>query len=278
MDDLDAAKNGLVVTSALPIDDICGTGSLLSGSSLLSLSGGSLDAAASCEFTVTLSIPGGISPVTLINATSQVSGELNGFAVTGPSASDEIRVENLSFRETFNPPGPTPAGETVTLSITIENLDAALPVSGIGFTNDLDNTLSGLVAKGLPRYDVCGTGSILSGTSFLTFSEGSLNAGVSCTFDIQLLIPDTAGTGDYLNTTSELTSNGIVVSPAASATMEVASATSDGNPDSGGGGGSSGICFINALDTQMAMPFGVVAGIAVLMTAIVGICHSPKEK
>ena len=268
-DNLDAALSGLVATG-LPVVDICGTGSSLSGTNTLTFTGGVLGAGASCEFTVTVAIPEGTSPVTLINTTSQVTGIINSLAVTGFPASDEISVESVNFSETFNQLSPTPAGETVTLSITIENLDAALPVSGIAFTNNLGNTLSGLVAEGLPQYDICGTGSVLSGTSFLTLSGGSLDAGASCTFDIQLSVPDTATSGVYLNTTSDLTSNGIVVSSAASATMEVFSGSD--NID-----GSSGICFINAVDTGIVVPFGWIACFAIIMIVFIGIYQTRRK-
>ena len=274
-DDLENVLSGLAA-EGLPLNDMCGDGSSLAFddfTGVLTFSGGSLDAEASCEFTVGLPIPADTSPVTLINTTSEVAGEIMGLPVIGSLASDEIRVETLGFSETFIQQGPTPAGETVTLSITIANLDAVLPISGIAFTNDLDNTLSGLRAQGLPQYDICGTGSVLSGTSFLTFSEGSLAAAASCTFDIQLLIPGTAAAGDYLNTTSDLTSNGIIVSSAVSATMEVTEANSEGNPDSGG---SNGFCFINACHTRIGSPFGWMTGIAVTMIAIIGICQSRK--
>jgi uncharacterized repeat protein (TIGR01451 family) len=268
-DNLDAALSGLVATG-LPVVDICETGSSLSGTNTLTFTGGVLGAGASCEFTVTVAIPEGTSPVTLINTTSQVTGIINSLAVTGFPASDEISVESVNFSETFNQLSPTPAGETVTLSITIENLDAALPVSGIAFTNNLGNTLSGLVAEGLPQYDICGTGSVLSGTSFLTLSGGSLDAGASCTFDIQLSVPDTATSGVYLNTTSDLTSNGIVVSSAASATMEVFQGSD--NID-----GSSGICFINAVDTGIVVPFGWIAGFAIIMIVFIGIYQTRRK-
>lgn len=271
-DDLENVLSGLVAEGP-PLNDMCSDGSSLAFddvTGVLTFSGGSLDAEASCEFTVTLSIPADTSPVTLINTTSGVTGEIDGLPVTGSPAIDEMRVESVKFSETFKQLGPTPAGEIVTLSVTIANMDAALPVSGIAFANDLDNTLTGLVAKGLPLDDICGSGSVLSGTSFLTFSEGSLAAAASCTFDIQLLIPDTAAAGDYVNTTSDLTSNGIVVSSAASATMEV-------DPAQGSDGGSSGLCFINAFDTPIVIPYEWITGFVVIMISLIGTIQSRRN-
>ena len=60
------------------------------------------------------------------------------------------------------------------------------------------------MATGLPMSDVCGAGSEISGTSFLTFTGGNLPAGASCTFPVEVQIPTTAVPGTFLNETSEL--------------------------------------------------------------------------
>ena len=61
-DDLDDVVDGLAVTSTLPLNDICGAGSSLIGTSLhpyLVFSGGSLVAGTSCTFDVVLTVPAG---------------------------------------------------------------------------------------------------------------------------------------------------------------------------------------------------------------------------
>ena len=104
--------------------------------------------------------------------------------------------------------GPGLPGNSVTLEFTIANLDPnGFAAADIGFTDDLDAVVSDLVAIGLPATDVCGPGSVISGTSVLTFSGGSLAAGASCTFSVTLLVPAGAAAGSHLNTTSSLTTD-----------------------------------------------------------------------
>ena len=101
---------------------------------------------------------------------------------------------------------PVRPGDGVTLEFTIANFDTNGSVAAdIGFTDNLDAVVSGLVATGLPATDVCGLGSEISGTSTLTFSGGSLAAGASCTFSVTLQVPASAGAGSHFNTTSSLT-------------------------------------------------------------------------
>jgi hypothetical protein len=101
---------------------------------------------------------------------------------------------------------PVLPGASVTLEFTIENFDQNNSVAAdIGFTDDLDAVVSGLVATGLPASNVCGPGSQVTGTSLLTFTGGSVAAGASCTFSVTLLVPGGAAPGDHLNTTSTLT-------------------------------------------------------------------------
>jgi len=101
---------------------------------------------------------------------------------------------------------PVLPGGSVTLEFTIENFDPNDSVAAdIGFTDDFDAVVSGLVATGLPATNVCGPGSQIAGASLLTLTGGSVAAGASCTFSVTLLVPGGAAPGDYLNTTSSLT-------------------------------------------------------------------------
>ncbi|HSR50049.1 MAG TPA: IPTL-CTERM sorting domain-containing protein [Acidobacteriota bacterium] len=213
-DDLDAALSGLEAVG-LPVNDVCGMGSQLSGTSLLTLTGGVLSAGGSCTFDVTLQVPamvpGGLS---FTNTTSSVSGQINGIAVTGPPASDNLLVSLLSLSKQFLS-AAVPNG-SVTLRFMIENLSSSVAASGLAFTDDLDAVISGLVASGLPANDVCGMGSQISGTSFLTFTGGSLAPLASCTFDVTLQVPGSAVPGSFLNSSSDLFQSGLDVAPSSS--------------------------------------------------------------
>ena len=125
-------------------------------------------------------------------------------AVAAPIGTAQV-IGPVTLTKTFTNDPVLPGG-SVTLEFTIENFDPNNSVAAdIGFTDDLDAVVSGLVATGLPASDVCGPGSQVAGTSLLTFTGGSVAAGASCTFSVTLLVPGDAASGDHLNTTSSLT-------------------------------------------------------------------------
>nr|WP_240451272.1 hypothetical protein [Wenzhouxiangella sp. XN201] len=208
-DDLDAALSGLQAVGT-PIGACGGT---LSGTSLLTFSGGNVAAASFCTFSVTLQVPAAVpSGTTATNITSSVTGTIDGVGVTGSPASDDLQVEQAGLSKAFD--GPTTATGTAVLTFTIQNFSTDA-LTGLSFTDDLSATLAGLAAVGLPMNDVCGAGSSISGTSFLTFSGGSLAAEESCSFDVTVQVPAGAAPGSYTNTTSDLSASGFVLAPAA---------------------------------------------------------------
>ncbi len=218
-DDLDAVLAGLVATG-LPASDVCGVGSQIAGTSLLTLTGGTLPPSGSCTFSVSLQVPAGV-PLgsTFVNTTSQVNGMVGAVAVSGGPATDELAIQSVQFGKAFS--GPSAAGATVDLSVTIDNLSAGNTLTGLAFTDDLGAVLPGLVATGLPQADVCGAGSSLSGSGVLTLAGGELAPGDSCTIVVSLQVPAGATAGSYPNTTSELFANGLSVAPPATATLAI---------------------------------------------------------
>ncbi|MDH3404749.1 MAG: hypothetical protein OEP45_14110, partial [Acidobacteriota bacterium] len=205
-DDLDDALPGLVAVG-LPADDVCGAGSQVSGTDFLTLTGGNLAAGASCTFSLTLQVPGSVGLGTIaINVTSSVSGTIDGLAVAGDPATAELLIDFFSFSKAFD--GPTVAGGTVDLTFSIVN-ESASEVSGIGFSDDLDAVVAGLEAVGLPASDVCGAGSQIAGTGFLTMTGGTLLPGASCSIVVTLQVPAGAAAGTFTNTTSDLLENGL---------------------------------------------------------------------
>jgi hypothetical protein len=220
-DDLGAALAGLAAVG-LPANDVCGAGSQISGTGLLSFTGGDLPAGGSCTFSVTVQVPAAAAAGSYTNTTSTVSGTVGGLPVTGNFATDDLSVSVFSFSKTFG--GPVPAGSTTTLEFTIQNLDASASVANIAFTDDLDAVVSGMVALGLPTSDVCGAGSLLSGTSIVALTGGNLGPGESCTFAVDVQVPADATPGTYVNTTSALTQGGIPIGEPAGADVEVEAA------------------------------------------------------
>ena len=99
-----------------------------------------------------------------------MTGTINGFPVVGDPASDVLEVTtppSITFSKSFN--NPAPVGGTETLTFTITN-NGPNTESNLSFSDNLDDVVTGLVAIGLPVADVCGTGSTLTGTDFLTMT------------------------------------------------------------------------------------------------------------
>ncbi len=128
-DDLDAALSGLVATG-LPQSDVCGTGSTLSGTSTISLSGGNIADGATCTFSVTLQTPTGTSG-DFVSSTSELTGNQDGgsgaVAIdTGAIASDTLTLINQVPQVVQSgPAGPVAVGEGFTLTVEFSE-----PVTG----------------------------------------------------------------------------------------------------------------------------------------------------
>ncbi len=128
-----------------------------------------------------------------------------------------MTINFLTFTKSFD--GPTVAGGTPVLTLSIINLSATASVSGISFTDDLDAVLTGLVATNTPQADACG--SSLAGTSFLTLTGGNLVPGGSCTLVVNLQVPVGAVPGSFPNTTSDLLLAGLSASAPATASLAI---------------------------------------------------------
>ena len=218
-DDLDAALAGLVATG-LPANDVCGLGSQIAGTDLLSFTGGSLAADDSCSFDVELSVPPEAEPGELANnMTSEASGTSNGLSVTGEPASAQFQVSFLSFSKQFD--GDVEAGDTAVLTFSIQNLSSTDSVAELSFFDNLDDMISGLVATGLPAVDICGSGSQIEGTSLLAFTGGNLLPNGACSFNVTVQVPAETPPGTYLNITSSLRADGNRVANGAEALLTV---------------------------------------------------------
>ncbi len=206
MDDFDSALPGLAAAGLPPITpdggDPCGAGSTVTGSSVLTLAGGTLAPSSSCTFTVTLIVPATAADGMYTSTSGPVSADISGVSVTGPAATSDFSVAFLEFSKVFF--GEATPGSLIGLEFTINNPDPVNPVTDIFFTDDLDAVLPGLEAVDLPLFDVCGVGSDLSGTSVITLMGGNLGPSGSCTFVATVQIPTTAADGTFTNITSIL--------------------------------------------------------------------------
>ena len=200
-DDLDATLSGLVAVGPLPTNP-CGAGSTLVGTSLLTLSGGTLPPGESCTFQVDVQIPGGAMLGTYPNTTSDLTATIDGNPATGSPATDDLQVLDVPVLTKTFLTNPVAGGDMVDVEFTLTNTSSS-SISQVTFTDELADLLSGTTVT-LPANNYCGAGST-TGISFevmAIFSNISLAANASCTFQMTLQIPLGAPAGTYTNTTS----------------------------------------------------------------------------
>lgn len=224
-DNLGSVVTGLEVTSIEMPSDCVAAGATITGLNTATFSVSDLGLAAdeSCTIVANVAVPASTTTDLYTSTSSIITGTIAGLPVSGVAAEDDLSVVNLDvdFSKAFGTPAVT-AGGTTTLEFTITNNDPSA-LTRLSFTDDLDAALSGLVATGLPLSDVCGTGSMISGTTSLTLIGGNLAAnGGTCTFSVDLSVPASAAPTMYLSTSSELTENSLAAADPASATLTVA--------------------------------------------------------
>lgn len=203
VDDYDAALSGLVIAT-LPAAGDCGVGSSFSGTTALTMTGGTVAPSDTCTFTVTLVVPPDAATDDYLSTSGTISGMAAGLPVSDGEASDTLMVERLGFTKAFL--SDTEPGGTVMLSFTISNPDPINTASGISFSDDLIAMASGFVPTNLPQFDICGVGSSLTGGASFTLADGILAGGEDCSFTVDINISAVTHPGDYPNVTSPLQS------------------------------------------------------------------------
>ncbi|WP_170309572.1 Ig-like domain-containing protein [Litorilituus lipolyticus] len=211
--DLDVALSGLTATS-LPTGDICGAGSIISGTGLLTFSSGSLSANSTCSFDVIITVPANAPSASINLNSSAVTANVATKPVVNVSASTSFQVSTLVTSMAFAPDALDTdtiiqPGDLVDLTFTLQNTDLVNDITGLSFNMSLSGVLSGLVVTPaiLPVSDQCGSGSTLSssGTSFLIFTSGSVEANSSCDITVSLQVPAGAAVDTYTSSTSNIT-------------------------------------------------------------------------
>lgn len=209
-DDLDTTLSGLVAVG-MPVNDVCGTGSVLSGTSQLTLSGGTLSAGAWCTFTVSLQVPLAATAGAYPNTTSAITGTVGVSGVTGNTASDTLFVSPVPLLTKSFTNDPVGAGGTVTLEFTVTNTSQTSSATDVTFADDLTTFLPTPLNVSLPPTPdpPCGAGSSLTLVSIGSFGQGlsltggtldpAPGAGSSCTFSVDITIPVGFSAGSYTN-------------------------------------------------------------------------------
>ncbi|MEM1207553.1 MAG: IPTL-CTERM sorting domain-containing protein, partial [Acidobacteriota bacterium] len=198
-DDIGAVFPGLAA-EGLPTADVCGAGSQVAGTAVVSLTGGSLAPGASCTFGVTVRVPTDAPLGSIQSVSGPVTAVVLGESISGNSALAELEVAFLEITKAFL--ATTVVGGAVTgLEFTITNPDPVNTATAVTFTDDLDAALPGLAAIDLPQVGVCGAGSQADGTSVITLTGGVLGPTESCVFTVTVQVPGDAS-GTFTNVTS----------------------------------------------------------------------------
>ena len=234
-DDLDAALSGLVATG-LPLSNVCGTGSSLTGTSTILLTGGNIVAGGSCTIEVPIAIPANAAQGTYTNTTSTFTvdgiSNVSTQAVSGQLYVTQGPQVTMSFQQ-----ASYTAGAEALVDFTITNIDLVNDATNIAFTSIISDFTSvgptNIIS--LPAAGQCGAGSTfsaatVSGTDYVfNVSDANIVAGANCSFTLGITLPEGMSSGIYQLTTSDLTStiNGVnIVSAQAADSIEVISAPS----------------------------------------------------
>ncbi|MBZ5491805.1 MAG: DUF11 domain-containing protein [Acidobacteriia bacterium] len=203
-----ATPNGLATTCS-------GTVTAAAGSGSISLTGGTLAANASC--TISLNVTG-IAAGVQNNTTGPISSTESGAGATSNTASITV-IGPPSIAKAFGAASIQLNGST-SLSFTITNPNATVALTGVGFGDTLPAGLAVANPNGLTGS--CGAGTITTGTvsgfSVVNLSGGTIAAGGSCTFSVNVV--GTTG-GHKVNTTGTVTSSNAGSGNQATASIDV---------------------------------------------------------
>jgi uncharacterized repeat protein (TIGR01451 family) len=203
-----ATPNGLTTTCS-------GTVTAAAGSGSISLTGGTLAANASC--TISLNVTG-IAAGVQNNTTGPISSTESGAGATSNTASITV-IGPPSIAKAFGAASIQLNG-TTTLTFTITNPNATVALTGVGFGDTLPAGLAVATPNGLTGS--CGAGTITTGTvsgfSVVNLSGGTIAAGGSCTFSVNVV--GQSG-GHKVNTTGIVTSSNAGSGNQATATIDV---------------------------------------------------------
>ncbi len=215
---------GLVIASPPNAIENCQSGTLSApaGSSQIEFSGGitnNFSLGCAVRVDVTPSEPG---------AYFNVSSPLTSLAGTSPPAEGVLQVpEPVALsREILG--NPALSGALVDFRYSLTNPSSFFHIF-IAFEDPLEEMLPGLrLAE--EQSQLCGPSSQLSGDGILSFRNGFLPPGESCTFVARVRVPATAEAGSYPGETGEITSivtNAPFATPGAGGVLEITSLSFD---------------------------------------------------
>ncbi|WMS87295.1 Ig-like domain-containing protein [Pleionea litopenaei] len=197
--DLDAALSGLVATG-LPLSDICGSGSSVSGTSVLSFTGGAISAGSTCTFTVPVTVPGGAAVGTYTGTSSDITWDIGGSGEVKSGANFSLSITQAPTLAINFVDSDAVGGGSTNVEFTITNTDSANAATAITFRASISDLVSGSSFSSLPASGYCGAGStasqaVITDELYLLVSNAQLAAGASCTFTVGINIPQGAPAG-----------------------------------------------------------------------------------
>ena len=212
----DALPAGLAVATPNGLTSSCGgTTTAAAGSGSISLTGGSLAANGSC--TISLNVTG-VAAGVQNNTTGPISSNETGAGATSNTASITV-IGPPSIAKAFGAASIQLNAQT-TLTFTITNPNATVALNGVGFGDTLPAGLAVANPNGLTGS--CGAGTITTGTvsgfSVVNLSGGTIAAGGSCTFSVNVV--GVTG-GHKVNTTGTVTSSNAGSGNQATASIDV---------------------------------------------------------
>jgi uncharacterized repeat protein (TIGR01451 family) len=221
----DTLPAGLIISTPNGLTGACGGGTISAtqGTKVITLSGATLAASGSCNFSVNVT---GTAYGTQNNTTGKVSSNEGG---TGGSASASITVlAPPTLAKGFYPPAIN-SGQTTALVFTITNPAVnTVSLTGVAFTDTLPVGLT--VANSSAT--VCGGTLTTTAPRGIVFSGGNMAVNSQC----ELVVTVTgAAAGNYTNTTGNVTSTNGGTGNTATANLSVAANLSISFAGSGSG-------------------------------------------
>ena len=208
----DTLPAGLIISTPNGLSGTCGAGTITAtqGTNVISLSGGTIAANASCTFSVNVT---GIAAGTQNNTTGNVTSTEGG---TGGTASASINVEAPpSIAKVFNP-STIAVNATTSLTFTITNPAAnVLALTGVAFTDTLPTGLTVANASAT----VCGGTLTTTAPTGIALTGATIAVNSQCQFSVTVT---GAASGSYTNTTGNVTSTNGGTGNTASANLTVA--------------------------------------------------------
>jgi uncharacterized repeat protein (TIGR01451 family) len=208
----DTLPAGLVIATPNGVTGACGGGTITAtqGTNVVSLSGASMAASASCTFTINVT---GISAGTQNNTTGNITSTEGG---TGGTASASLKViAPPMIAKAFNPAGIA-LNATTALTFTISNPPAnTAALTGVAFSDTLPTGIT--VASS--SASVCGGTLTTSAPALIVLSGANVAISSQCQFSITVT---GAAAGNFTNTTGSVTSTNGGTGNTATANLNVA--------------------------------------------------------